>query len=70
MPPKSKKPRKNGLVLTAKGLSSPAYHAIHDLPYGLRKFALHAVLEATADLAKRKGKSWYQHGRKLKLTHG
>lgn len=66
---KKPKVRKNGLVLTVKQLEKSSYNAIHELPHGLRRFALHAILAAAADLAKAKGPSWYQHGKKLKLSY-
>ncbi|MDE2105714.1 MAG: hypothetical protein KGL39_51295 [Patescibacteria group bacterium] len=68
---KSPRVRKNGLVLTAKQLPKPSYDAIHNLPHGIRHLALHALLAAAADLAKRSGKAdWYVHGKRLKLTYG
>ena len=71
MPPASKKPhqRKNGLVLTAKQLPPASYAAIHNLPHGIRHLALHAILAAAADMAKRRGDNWYRHGHKLKLSY-
>lgn len=61
-----------GNILTAKGLPAASYNAIHDLPHGLRRMALHAVLAATGELAKEMGPDWYEQvlskGKKLKLS--
>lgn len=54
-----KKPRSNGLILTAKNLSKRAYASIHSIPRGYRGPALKALLEAAANLAA-KSPQWFR----------
>ena len=54
-----KKPRANGLILTAKNLSKRAYASIHSIPRGYRGPALKALLEAAANLAA-KSPQWFR----------
>lgn len=54
-----RKPRKNGLVLTAKHLERASYEAIHSIPHGYRQDALKALLASAAALAA-KNPEWYK----------
>lgn len=57
-PNKTRDPRRNGLVLTAKKLTPVEYGVIHDLPHGVRQIVFKALLRAAAELADKK-ENWH-----------